>query len=143
MALKNNSLVAGLLMATMLVAPVASIAQDKPEKPKTPASADKPAPATRAIPFRGTVAAVDKEAKTVKVGERVFHVSPETKLTKGNQSATVAEITVGELISGNYTKGDDGKLTAKMMRIGAKVDSAEQPDKKSKATEKNAKPDAQ
>jgi len=114
------SLVAGLLVATMLVAPVAAMAQDKPKTPPAAGAPDKSTPAARALPFRGTVAAVDKDAKTVTVGERVFHVSSETKLMKGNQSATVADIVVGDVISGNYTKSDDGKLTAKMMRFGVK-----------------------
>ena len=132
-------LVAGLLTATMFVAPVIAIAQDKPAKPKTPAAGsapEKPTPTTRAFPFRGTVAAVDKDAKTVTVGERVFHVSTETKLTKGNQAATVAEIAVGDAISGNYIKADDGKLTAKVMRVGPKP-SAEQSDKRPVEKKKN------
>lgn len=131
-------LVAGLLMATMALAPVVAIAQDKPDKPKTPApgsAADKPSPAARGLPFHGTVAAVNKEAKTVTVGKQVFHISSETKLTKGNQPVMVADIAVGDIIAGNYTKGDDGKLTAKMIRVGLKS-AAEQPDKKAKATEK-------
>ena len=43
-------------------------AQDaKPaEKKETPA---------RAIPFRGKIASVDKQAKTVKVGERTFQIT--------------------------------------------------------------------
>ena len=136
-------LVAGLLTATIFVAPVASIAQDKTEKPKTPATGnatERPTPATRGLPFRGKVAAVDKEAKSVKVGEQVLHISPETKLTKDNQTITVADIAVGDAIAGNYTKGDDGKLTARMMRVGAKPSAAEPADKKANATEKKAKP---
>jgi len=137
-------IVAGLLMATMVLAPVAGIAQDKPDKPKAPAAGiapEKSAPATRAIPMRGTVAAVDKEAKTVTVGERVFHLNAETKVMKGNDAATLADVKVGDVIGGNYTKGDDGKLTAKMIRFGAKPSSAEQTDK-AKAAEK-AKPNAE
>ena len=119
-------LVAGLLTASMFLAPVMAIAQEKSEKPKTPAAdPEKAAPTARAVPFRGTVAAVDKNAKTVSVGERVFHISPETKLMKDNQAATVADIAVGDAIAGNYTKGDDGKLTAKMMRVGPKPAAAQ------------------
>ena len=137
----TNFLTAAFLTVTMVLAPAVTIAQDKPEKPQVPAAGsapDKPAPATRAIPFRGTVAGVDKDAKTVTVGERVFHISAETKLTKGNQTATVGEIAVGDVIAGNYTKGDDGKLTAKMMRVGPKPDAPQQANKKAKATEKKS-----
>jgi Domain of unknown function (DUF5666) len=135
---KNTRFIlAGLLTVTMVVAPVVGIAQDKPKTPPAGNAADKPAPAARSIPpFRGTVAAVDKDAKTVTVGERVFHVSSETKLTKGSQPATIADITVGDVITGNYTKGDDGKLTAKTMKFGPKPDASEKADKKEKAPEK-------
>jgi hypothetical protein len=105
---------AGLLTATMVIAPVAGIAQDKPKTPPTPpagSAPEKPASAARAVPFRGAVTAVDKAAKTVTVGERVFHISSETKLMKGAQVITVADINVGEMIAGNFTKGDDGKLS--------------------------------
>jgi len=138
-------IVAGLLTATMVFAPVAGIAQDKPDKPKAPAAGnapEKPASVARAIPMRGTVAAVDKDAKTVTVGERVFHVNAETKVMKGNDAATLAEVKVGDVIGGNYTKGDDGKLTAKMIRFGAKPSPAEPTDKKAKAAEK-ANPNAE
>ncbi|HEX5222671.1 MAG TPA: hypothetical protein VFZ59_24155 [Verrucomicrobiae bacterium] len=136
---KTQTLVAGLLMATLFFAPVAAIAQDKSEKPKTPAAGgapDKSTPATRVLPFNGHVAAVDKDTKTVTVGKQVIHVSAETKLTKGNQSVTVADIAVGDAIAGSYTKGDDGKLTAKMMRVGPKPDSA-QTEKKSSGKKKD------
>lgn len=137
--MKNSTrfLVAGLLTATMLIAPVAAIAQEKSEKPKPPAAGtDRPAPANRTLPFRGKVAAVDKDAKTVTVGKQVFHVSTETKLTKNNQTATLADIVVGEVIAGNYTKADDGKLTAKMMRVGAKP-AGDQVEKKPAAKKKD------
>ena len=130
---KTRFVVAGLLMATMALAPVAAIAQENQDKPKTPAAGsapEKPSPAARAIPFRGAVSAVDKEAKTVTVGKMVFNVSADTKLIKGNQTITIADLTIGEVIAGNYTKGDDGKLTAKMIRVGPKVGVEEQPNKK-------------
>ena len=131
-------LVAGLLAASMFVGPVVAIAQENSQKPKTPAGGtEKPAPAARTIPFRGTVAAVDKDAKTVTVGERVFHISAETKLQKANQTVTVADIAVGDVVGGNYIKGDDGKLNAKMIRVGGKPAQAEKKSvekKKDKAT---------
>ena len=118
--------VAGLLMATMALAPVVGMAQDKPKAPAAGSTPDKPATANaRPAPFRGTVAAVDKNAKTVTVGERTFHISSETRLMKGNQPATVADINVGDAISGNFIKGDDGTLTAKMIRFGPRPSQAE------------------
>ena len=116
-------LVAGLLTVSMFLGPVLAIAQEKSEKPKTPpagSAPEKPGPVARTIPVRGNVAAVDKDANTVTVGKQVFHISSETKVTKGNQAATIADLAVGDAIAGNYTKADDGKLTAKMVRVGPK-----------------------
>jgi len=129
-----------LLAIGLLLAPAAGIAQDKPKTPATGQSPGKPASSRKhAPPFRGTVTAVDKSAKTVTLGKRVFHISPETKLTKADQPATFEAITVGEHISGNYTKGGDGKLTAQTVRIGSKP--ADKPGKKKKpASEKPAAP---
>jgi hypothetical protein len=137
-------LVAGILAASMFLGPVNAMAQEKSDKPKTPgAGPEKAAPATRAVPFRGTVASVDKDAKTITVGERVFHVSSETKLVKGNQAATVADIAVGDAIAGNYTKGDDGKLTAKMMRVGPKPDGVQVEKKPAEKKKDKAAPSAE
>jgi len=74
----------------------------------------------RAIPFRGKVDAVDKAAKTVKVGTRVFAVSAETKIQKDGKAATLEEITVGEPIRGSYRQADDGKLNAVSLFFGLK-----------------------
>jgi hypothetical protein len=133
---KNLRIVlAGLLSTAVVLAPVVSLAQDTP---KTPGNAEaKPPAGPKAIPFRGTVAAVDQNARTVKVGERVFHIGSDTKLIKENQPGVIGDIKVGDAISGNYTTGDDGKLTAKMMRFGAKpAASAEKAPKNPKAADK-------
>jgi len=120
---------AGLLTAAVVLAPMAGIAQDKPKAPPGKAET-KPAPSVRAVPFRGTVAAVDQAAKTVTVGQRVFQITSETKVMKSDQPATLGDVKVGDAIAGNYLKGDDGKLTAKMIRFGPKPE----------PTEKSAKP---
>lgn len=128
-------MLAGLLMAAMVFAPAAGIAQDKPQTPPG-SKAEGKAPDARPVPFRGTVAAVDKAAKTVTVGERVFHIASETKLMKNGQPATVGDISVGDAIAGNYTKGDDGKLTAKMIRFGPKPEPTDKPPKSEKPADK-------
>jgi hypothetical protein len=128
-------MLAGLLATTMVLAPAVGIAQEKPKAPPAGNAEGKPNPGARPVPFRGTVAAVDKNAKTVTVGERVFHISSETRLIKNSQPATLADIAVGDAIAGNYTKGDDGKLTAKMVRFGQRPP-AERPPQKDKPAEK-------
>jgi len=131
-------MLAGLLATAMVLAPTAGIAQDKPKAAPGSKAEAKPAPGNRAVPFRGTVAEVDKATMTVKVGERVFRVTSETKLMKSDQPATFADIKVGDVIGGNYLKGDDGKLTAKMIRVGPKPEATEKAPKSEKSGKKKA-----
>jgi hypothetical protein len=110
--------VLSLLAVAIAVAPTQALAQETKEKP---AAEKKDAPkGDRGIPFRGKITALDKAAKTVTVGERVFQVTSDTKIRKLGKPATLADGAVGEEIGGTYTKGDDGKLTAKTMRFGPK-----------------------
>lgn len=94
-----------------------------------PPPAERKAPAQRAIPFRGKVAAVDKAAKTVTVGARVFQITSETKILKGEVPGTLDDGSVGAAVSGSYHEAGGGKLVAKMIRFGPK---AESEDKKPK-----------
>lgn len=137
-------LLAGLLAAAMVLGPTAGLAQDKPKTPSEGKAHGK-GPEKRTTPFRGKVTAVDAAAQTVTVGERVFHLSPESKLTKGGQALKVGDIAVGDAVAGNYTKGDDGKLTAKMLRVGPKPDpaSGDKPAKSKKSGGKTKPDEAQ
>ena len=69
-------------------------------------------------PFRGKIAAVDKTAMTIKVGERTFAVTSTTKISKGGQPATFADATVGEEVGGQYKTGTGDKLELLSLRIG-------------------------
>jgi hypothetical protein len=91
--------------------------------------ADK-APAARAIPFRGKIAAVDKQAKTVKVGERTFQITSDTRIMKAGKAATLEDATVGEEVGGAYREGTDKKLNVVSLRIGARPDAPAKPDEK-------------
>jgi len=101
-------------------------------------AADKPAPsekgekkAAKHLPFHGKVEAVDKNAKTLKVGERTFHVTSTTKITKAGKPAILEDATVGEEVGGSYHEGEEGKLEVLSLRIGPK------PAKEGKKEEKN------
>lgn len=130
-------LMTGLLLAAMTLLPAAGSAQDKPHTPAAKNPTEKPATSNaRPSPFRGKVAAVDQQAKTVKVGERTFHIASQTRVLRGNRPATLDEVKVGEVVSGNYTRSADGKLTAKLIRIGPKPHPEGKPAQKNKTADK-------
>lgn len=114
--------VLSLLAAVLASAPSPSLAQEK-KKDKPAAEKKEPVKSEKKegrIPFTGKVAAVDKNAMTITVGERVFQVGSETRLMKGGKPATLGDAVVGEEIGGSYQKGENGKLNAKMIRLGPK-----------------------
>ena len=74
----------------------------------------------RYVPFHGKVDTLDKVAGTLKVGERTFHVTPETKITKGGKPASFQDATVGEEVGGAFQLGDSGHLELTSLRIGPK-----------------------
>lgn len=109
---------AGLLAAVVLAVPVHVSAQST-NKP----AATAPDAKSRPIPFRGKLAAVDKTAKTITLDEktkRTFQVTSETKIMKDDKPATLDDATVGEAVRGSYRKSDDGKMTLRLLSIGAK-----------------------
>jgi len=76
------------------------------------AAATKP----KTLPFNGTLKAVDQEAGTVKVGNRTFKLTADSKYLQGSLSTAK----VGEKVGGSYWKGDDGTLIVNSIRIGPK-----------------------
>lgn len=98
------------------------IAADPKPADKKEAPAKEAAP--RALPFRGKIAAVDKQAKTIKVGERTFQVTADTKINKAGKPATLDDATVDEEVGGSYREGTDKKLNLVSLRIGARPDAA-------------------
>ncbi|HLA95331.1 MAG TPA: hypothetical protein VK612_06400 [Pyrinomonadaceae bacterium] len=114
-------------MKKILIAIVIAALAASSTLPTSAADDAKPAlekKAPRALPFNGKIAAVDKEAKTVKVGERTFHVTPDTRIMKNAKPATLADATVGEVVGGSYRESDDKKLNLVSLRIGPKPDAA-------------------
>jgi hypothetical protein len=84
----------------------------------------------RPIPFRGKIATVDKQAKTVKVGERTFHITSDSKLTKAGKPATLDDAAVGEEVGGAYKEGTDKKMEIVSLRIGPRPDAPPKKDDK-------------
>lgn len=111
-----------MLAAVFVAAPTQGFAQDKAkgnpaiEKQEVPEGQSKKG----RTPFNGKIPSVDKTAKTITVGERIFQIISETRLKKGGKPATLDDATVGEAIGGNYQKGGDGKLNARTVNLGPK-----------------------
>ena len=102
------------------------------------AAEQKPAPAekgekkaTKHLPFHGKVDTIDKNAKTLKVGERTFHVTSTTRITKAGKPAILDDAAVGDEVAGSYHEGEEGALEVMSLRIGPK------PAKEGKKEEKN------
>ncbi|MDD5139627.1 MAG: hypothetical protein PHY43_05115 [Verrucomicrobiales bacterium] len=74
------------------------------------------------LPFHGKLTAVDKAAMTIMVGERTFEITSETKITKDDLPATLADAVVGEMVGGAYKKNAEGKLSATSIHFGLKSD---------------------
>jgi hypothetical protein len=111
-----------LLAVAIVGAPAKALGQEK-KKDKPAAEKKEPSKGDKkkgGIPFRGKLDAVDKSAKTIKVGERVFQITSDTKIMKMGKPATLDDGVVGEEIGGSYNQTDDGKLVARMVRFGPK-----------------------
>jgi hypothetical protein len=83
------------------------------------------APKVKKIPFHGKLSAVDTVGQTItlvgKTTTRVFHLTPETKITDGSGApSTLSAATVGEDVGGSYTKDTAGTMTLYSVRFGAK-----------------------
>jgi hypothetical protein len=115
------------LLAVAIAATPAQLLAQSTNKP----AADKKAPVAKkdtaakkkaAHPFHGKLAAVDKVAKTIKVGESLYQITSETKIIKAGKPATLEDGVVGELVTGYVKPTDDGKMVATKVTFGAKAD---------------------
>lgn len=108
-----KKLLIALIVATIAAtATLPTIAADKPAAERKDA---KP----RALPFQGKLDAVDQQAKTIKIGERVFHVTADTKISKDGNRATLADAKVGDQVGLSYREVEK-KLNLVSLRIGPK-----------------------
>ncbi|MGO8926524.1 MAG: hypothetical protein ACLQU3_06530 [Limisphaerales bacterium] len=118
--------VIGLLAAAIAGMPAQLLAQstNNPTAAKKTSVAKKDAaPNSKAAhPFHGKLAAVDKVVKTIKVGESVYQITSETKITKDGKPATLDEGVIGEPVSGYVKPAEGGKMAATSVHFGAKAD---------------------
>lgn len=134
--MKKNILkivVLSVVAAAIALGPTPGFAQEK--KKDEAASENKDAPKEgkkgkrEGLPARGKLTAVDKTAKTVKVGERTFHVTAETRIRKAGQTAKLDDAVVGEEV-GVYYKEEAGKLMALSLRFGPQPEGQAKGEKK-------------
>ena len=118
--MKKQIALFALVAAALIAAPAVVRAEDKPAKPETAESGTPKAKKHGALPFHGSVTAVDTTANTVTLASQTYNITSETKIMKEGKPATLADITVGEKITGQYKKDDAGKLDAKIIHIGGK-----------------------
>jgi hypothetical protein len=110
--------------ALILGVPSGAPAKEKKTETAIPEASVSPATKANPLPYRGKVASVDASAKTFMVGKRTIKVTDQTNITKQGTAATMADITVGENVSGSYWKKDDGSLEAKNIKVGAEMEAA-------------------
>ena len=111
-----------LVAAVSCVLPRSVHAQTTNKAPTTEKKSATTEKKQTAGPFHGKLAALDKAAKTITIGKRTFHVSPETKIMKNGKPATLEDGVVNQEASGYFKTGDDGKLVATKVTLGPKVD---------------------
>jgi Domain of unknown function (DUF5666) len=116
-----------ILAATVMGVPMGISTQAQttppPATPETPATPDaKP----KAFPIsKGKVSAVDTAGMTItlmgKTTNRVFTITSTTKIKKAGKPATLADIAVGDVVTGQAVKSADGKVTAKSIYVVTKT----------------------
>ena len=76
----------------------------------------------RGLPFHGTIAAIDKSAKTITMEgkkQRVFHITAETKIHKDKAVSNLAAVTAGATVGGYAREMPDGKLNLVTLNINS------------------------
>jgi len=107
----------------------------KTEKKSANEKSDAPAK-KQSIPFQGHLLEINESAKTIKVDKRIFEITHETKIHRGDKEAVLKDGVKGEYVTGSYTKAEDGKLIAKSIYFGGKPKDKSSSKETSKATEK-------
>jgi len=125
-----------IFVAAIIALPAVSRAQEA-TTPNTPAAPEQKSEAPTKHKkhdhsvFNGKINAVDAKAMTLSVGERTFEITPETKITKNDKPATLADGVVGEMVGGAYKKDAAGKLIATSIHFGGKSEGEKKHKKKS------------
>ena len=83
------------------------------------------------LPLKGMVLAITTRTLTVKGGEgkedRKFTINKDTAIVKGEAAATVADVKVGQTITGSYIKSAEGASTLTKLQIAPKLSEPKKP----------------
>ena len=85
------------------------------------------AKATRSVPFRGKIAALDTSGSSFTLSgpkKRVFHIAADSKIEKDGKPARLADLAIGDEARGLYQKDDDGQMNIVKASFGPKNSTA-------------------
>lgn len=134
-----KSLLLACLLLTVAALPCASAFAADSTADASPSASPAAKKGTK-FPFHGKLVAVDATAMTFTVSgktPRLFVVTPETKIKKNGQTATLSDAVVGDDVGGYTMKSADGKFTALSVRFGPR------PGAKKASSSPSAAPSAQ
>jgi len=120
--------VLSLLAAVLAAGPTPGLAQEKKNDKATAEKKEAPGGERKKKgqpPLNGKVAAVDKNAKTVTIGNTTIQITSETRIEKGGKPATLDDVAVGEQAMARVRKTEDGKNLATNLRIGPRPEGEE------------------
>ena len=118
--------VCGLLATVFAVAPTPARAQESKDAPAAEKKAPPAGEKKKATPpINGKLAAVDKVAKTITIGQTTIQITSETRIEKGGKPATLDDGVVGEPAMAQIKKSDDGKTVAVRVRFGPRGEKGE------------------
>jgi len=92
---------------------------------KAPAAAAKP----KAKRYAGTIASVDKDAKTITItlasgASQTLHITSKTKITNDGEPGVFADAVAGQRVKGSERQDDSGNWVAGTVNIGEKPKAA-------------------
>src|SRR5215469_7895072 len=70
--------------------------------------------------FYGPITAIDTNAMTFTVDDKMYVITSDSEITKNGKTATLADAVMGEPARGSYTTSANGKLDVTKVRFGKK-----------------------
>jgi hypothetical protein len=126
--------ITGVMAAFLVSATAQAQTAEKKEVKRPAAAASATGRASAGLPGKGAIEAIDKVAKTIKVGEKTYQITSTTKIMKAGKPATLEDAKVGDEVGLYFKKTDDGKMELLTLRVGPKPEAtkpAAKPAKKS------------